>query len=60
MEFENKAPIREVEVKTISDFRHVSHVHVSWKEYFKLCFSFAIVMTIFLILLVIFVYSITN
>ncbi|SFM26847.1 hypothetical protein SAMN04488696_0640 [Methanolobus profundi] len=60
MDFEDKSSKKKVEMKTISDFIHISHVHISWKEYFKLCFSFSIVMIIFLVLLVIFVYSITN
>ncbi|WP_094229235.1 hypothetical protein [Methanolobus psychrotolerans] len=54
MEFENRTPIKEVEMKTISDLGHISHIRISWKECFKFWFSFAIVVTITLVIYIVF------
>ena len=41
--FENTTSAKEVEMQTMNGLEHVSHIQISWKDCFKLWFSFVIV-----------------
>ncbi|WP_321430414.1 hypothetical protein [uncultured Methanolobus sp.] len=60
MKVENKTLTKEIEMKTIRDLEHVSDIRISWKECFKLCFAFAIVIATIFLLFAVYMFIFNN